>query len=113
MKKIIALLLVAIMFIFLISCNSDINSNKIETARKEIVGEWKDGDSEQLYTFNDDGTGTFYGRPMRWKFDSDLSSYIICEQTGGQVTSITNIQTDESGKQYISTVTGKFYRLQN
>ncbi len=108
MKKIIALLLLAVICLSLVACG-----NKAE---KEIVGEWKcadfGGSGERLFIFNKDGTGNttiFYGGTesgLRWKYDEDLSVYTIAFDNGETLN--TTIKTDEGGR-YIYVVVGKFY----
>ena len=109
MKKLIALLLVAVMCFACVACSSGNNSDN-ESARKEITGTWETTEMSGIsFTFNEDGTGTYSGKPMKWKYDSELSSYIICEESG-QMMCVTNIETDESGNQYFKLIGIKIYR---
>ena len=112
MKKILALLLVAVMCLSFVACNSNSDSNSdVEKAEKDIVGEWVCVTGSPTYIFNEDGTGSYYDRPMRWKYDSELSMYIICETTGGSTHCTTAIQIDENGEQYIYGA-AKAYRVE-
>ena len=111
MKKIFALLLVAILCFSLASCG-----NKAE---KEIVGEWK---CENFFSrvavaeFYKDGTGTLTNfsssdttEDFTWKYDKDLSSYTIVLESGEVVN--TPIKTDDNGARYIK-ILGKFYSVE-
>ena len=103
MKKIIALLLVAVMCFAIAACGG-------ESAKKEIIGTWETTEMGGIsFTFNEDGTGTYSDKPMKWKYDNELSSYIICEASG-QMMCVTNIETDESGNQYFKLIGVKIYR---
>ena len=103
MKKIIALLLVAVMSFAIAACGG-------ESAKKEIIGTWETTEMGGIsFTFNEDGTGTYSDKPMKWKYDNELSSYIICEASG-QMMCVTNIETDESGNQYFKLIGVKIYR---
>ena len=112
MKKIIALLLVAVMCFALVACNNNSDSNSdVEKAKAEILGEWKTSELGGVsFTFNEDGTGTYSDKPMKWKFDEELTSYIICESSG-QMMCVTNIEADENGNQYFKLIGVKIYRV--
>ncbi len=101
MKKIIALVLLTVMCFSLVACG-----NKAE---KEIVGKWESSNGNISFTFNEDGTGTTESNgQIQWKYDSKLSSYIVCEPNG-QMFCITNIQTDENGARYFRYSVIKLY----
>ena len=105
MKKIIALLLLAIMCLSFVACG-----NKTE---KEIVGKWESSNGNYSFTFNEDGTGTTESNgQIRWKYDSELASYIVCEPSG-QMFCINNIQTDENGARYFQYSVIKLYYKNN
>ena len=112
MKKITALVLLMIMCFSLVACG-----NKAE---KEIVGEWRTSESSQYNSsliFNEDGTGTYSvgtdpDRPMKWKYDSELASYIYC-LSNGTMGCIINIKTDKNGKEYFIVSGTAYYRVDN
>lgn len=135
MKKILALLLVAVMCLPLVACSNNdeeikaLNENikvleeKIENLEKdnsisadyvtEILGTWETSEAGGIsYTFNADGTGTRNDKPIKWKYDSELSAYIICESSG-QIVGITRIETDEDGARYFQHSIVKLYYKDN
>ena len=108
MKKIIALLLLAVMCFSLVACG-----NKAE---KEIVGTWKPSEESILanytFVFNEDGTGTVNDGEMTWKYDDSLSCYIIASSYG-ELYCICDIMTEENGTCYFKFSGQKFYYQNN
>lgn len=110
MKKIISLLLVAVMCLSFVACSSG-NNNDNESAKKEIVGEWKNLHEDYSFTFNEDGTGTTPSNgSLTWKYDSELSCYSTYVGSGITL-SISNINTAENGARYISIEGKKYYHI--
>ncbi|MBE6654857.1 MAG: hypothetical protein E7608_05305 [Ruminococcaceae bacterium] len=72
MKKLIALLLVAIMCLSLVACGS-VNET---SGKKAIVGEWKATDGNIL-CFNNDGTGNLSDSEFQWTYNKELNMYTI------------------------------------
>ena len=74
MKKILALLLIVVMCLAVVSCNSGNNPNK------DILGEWVSVDEEGEYVkFFEDGTGEFKADGMmfdfEWEYDTENKNY--------------------------------------
>lgn len=74
MKKILALLLIVVMCLAVVSCNSGNNPNK------DILGEWVSVDEEGEYVkFFEDGTGEFKDDGMmfdfEWEYDAENKNY--------------------------------------
>lgn len=116
MKKILAWLLIVVMCFALVACNSNSGSNSdIEKARNEIVGKWETTELNGLsITFNEDGTGTYYDNQTTWKYDIDLSCYIVCVCSGSvsnMMMCIDDIKKDDNGAYYIEFGTVKVYRV--
>jgi len=98
MKKLIAILLVAVMCLSLVACGGNNAS-----AGKAIVGEWKDANGNTLI-FNNDGTGVDAGGDaFKWRYDSELECYDI-STLGFSVT----IETDNEIR-YIHIVNRTYY----
>ena len=140
MKKLIALLLAFVMCFALVACGNDEeikalneriekleaqldsqNSNNDETnANTDIIGTWERSLSDVGITinivFNEDGTGTYLAggtnASMKWKYSSELESYVFC-LSNGSMGCISNIETDENGKQYFKNSGYKIYRVDN
>ena len=116
MKKIIALLLVAVMCISFIACDktegNGISQNNSNKEKNEIVGTWVPAEDSMLagysFVFNEDGTGTLKSIQTKWKYDRELSSYIIANASG-EVYCIFEIITDDSGARYFKISGEKFY----
>ena len=119
MKKIMVMLLAVIMCFAFVACDiGSSNDSDVENAKKEIIGEWKYLESGGViyssFIFNEDGTGTVVSKvddmemPMTWKYDSDLSSYIVCF---GQLLGF-HIELDENGLEYIGVGEIRFYRTE-
>ena len=79
MKKIVSIMLVALMLIGMLSaCGGE----KKESEKEEpitIVGTWEYGSMGAAYIFNEDGTGTytFSGTDMNFTYTDDGSKLII------------------------------------
>ena len=115
MKKIITLLLVAVMCLSFVACNSKSNDGDTESARKEILGTWTTSSDGTLadYTvvFKEDGTGTINKKEIKWKYDNELSCYIVVTASG-EMWPIFEISTDDNGARYFK-LTGAFFYFQN
>ena len=104
MKKLIILLLVAVMCLSFVACGGGSGS-----AKKEIVGEWKCPDSGYSITFNEDGTGIDPDDgDLTWKYDSELSCYTAASSEYGRTISVT-IKTTDDGLRYINIGGYKYY----
>ena len=116
MKKLIAMLLVAVMCLSFVACgNTEVNDASINDnneEKSEIVGTWNPSNDSVLagYTivFSEDGTGTIKDTKTRWKYDDELSCYIVANASG-EVYSIFEILTDDSGERYFKLSGMKFY----
>ena len=89
MKKIIALLLVAVMCLAVVGCNSGNNSqnpndnansgNGGNNSHKDILGDWFSANSKDTYVkFFDDGTGELKDGMIfdfEWEYDSENENY--------------------------------------
>ncbi|MBR7150988.1 MAG: hypothetical protein IKD02_01400 [Clostridia bacterium] len=99
--------MVAIMCLSFVAC-SNCNNSDNERAKKEIIGTWEATESGGMLsgislTFNEDGTGTYDDHSITWKYDSEVSCYILCVADTGSVMCIpNNFETDESGNQYFT-----------
>ena len=103
MKKLIALLLVAVMCLSFVACGGS------GSAKKEIVGEWKCPESGYSITFNEDGTGIDPDDgDLTWKYDSELSCYSAHIGSYGMTLSV-SIKTTEDGLRYINIAGEKYY----
>ena len=125
MKKIIALLLCAMICLPLVACTNEEeikalnekiaaleeqlknDSNNAENINKEIVGEWKEVDGYTKWTFTilEDGTlirTTSSGKTYigAWKYDADLNRYIVDDDYEGMLL-CTKIYTTQNGARYI------------
>ena len=128
MKKIIALLIVAVMCLSFVACgnnadkentgnNAETNntqvSDKKAEAEKAIVGIWVSADSGDSLTFEEDKNGKFTDeRYFRWKYDEELNCYLLALYGWG--TYPLTIKNDD-GVDYIR-FDGKgdiFYRQEN
>lgn len=73
MKRILLMLLVAVMCLSLAACSGG-------SAKKEIVGEWKSIEGFN-FIFHEDGTGELQNRgsssKFTWKYDKELSVYVV------------------------------------
>lgn len=94
MKKLIALLLAAVMCLSLVACgvgsgnetietkgseeNTSNTTSEVETSAPEdaIIGEWTTLSGSTL-TFNEDGTGTAPNGEFSWKYDTDTEWYLL------------------------------------
>lgn len=102
MKKLIALLLVAVTCLSLVACGG-----KIEN---KIVGEWKIDDGPWTMTFNEDGTGEDPdGESLTWEYNSETEKYDVEFLYYGATFNLT-IFTDDNGNEYISIKGVKYYR---
>ena len=134
MKKIIALLLVAVMCLSFVACgnnaekentgnNAETNntqvSNEKAEAEKTILGTWeRDGDNGNVtITFNADHTCELvYPNmqiPYNWKYDVELDCYIITLSTHREdVFSSVNscIIVNENNSSYLSYNREQYYR---
>ncbi len=112
MKKIIALLLLAVMCFSLVACGGGRGSNSdVESAKKEIVGEWKNFPDDHSFTFNEDGTGiTPSNGTLTWKYDSELSCYSVYIENG-KTLSVSNINTAENGARYVYINGNPYYNM--
>lgn len=101
MKKLIALLLAAVMCLSLVACGGGNNAS----AEKAIVGEWKTLDGG-VTTFNEDGTGTApYGGAFSWKYDTETEWYMMSLEGMTFSCEIKN----EDGIRFISIEGEKYY----
>ena len=133
MKKIIALLLCAVMCLPLVACNNEEeikalnekiealeeqlknDSGNAENASKEIIGEWKNVDVNWSIMILEDGTvirttssgKTFTGA---WKYDADFNNRYIIDIDYGMLMS-TKINTDENDARYIKLNGERFYHI--
>jgi hypothetical protein len=140
MKKILALLLVALMCFPLVACGNDKeiealneriekleaqldnqnSNNDSPNANANIIGTWERSLSDVNITinivFNEDGTGTCQvggsNASMKWKYSNELESYVLC-LSNGSMGCVSNIETDENGKQYFNYSGYKIYRIDN
>ena len=135
MKKLIAILLLAVMCFALTACNngeevSALNekissleeqlksdSDNVENTSKEIVGEWKDCEHvfDWTLTILEDGTlirTTPSGKTYisAWKYDADLNRYIVNIESDGTLL-CTQIYTAENGARYIRLDGVRFYHI--
>ena len=67
-----------------VACSGGNNSDN-ESAKKEIIGTWEATESGGMLsgislTFNEDGTGTYDDHSITWKYDSEVSCYILVSQ---------------------------------
>ena len=102
MKKIIALLLLAVMCLSFVACGNE--------AKKEIVGTWVTKDQDKSFTFNEDGSGIFDNRSsyeIRWKYDEELFRYIFCNPDGD--VGHFDVKTDENGERYFEYWGAEYY----
>lgn len=103
MKKIIALLLVAVMCFAFVACGG-------ESAKKEIVGKWKIDDGPWTMTFNEDGTGEDPdGENLTWKYNTETKKYDVEFLYYGATFNLT-IFTADDGTEFISVKGVKYYR---
>lgn len=72
MKKLLALLLAAVMCLSLVACGGGDNA----IAENAIVGEWKAADGDIL-EFNNDGTGTRSGSEFQWTYNKEANLYTM------------------------------------
>ena len=92
-----------------VACNSGNNSDN-ESAKKGIIGKWETTEMGGIViSFDEDGTGTMNEKPMKWKYDEELSSYIICH-SNGTMRCVNSIETDENGNPYFKWSGIKIYR---
>ncbi len=97
MKKTLALLLAMIMCLPLAACSSnEKEDNLIQTNENEtngdgetvnvLVGEWKSPTQSvsglASIVFNNDGTGTWGDSDFSWKYDDELSVYMMALESG-------------------------------
>ena len=116
MKKIIALLLITVMCLSFVACGNtegnDASTNDSNKEKNEIIGTWNPSNDSVLagYTivFNEDGTGTIKDTKTRWKYDDELSCYIVANASG-EMYSIFEILTDDNGERYFKLSGTKFY----
>ena len=120
MKKIIALLLLAVICFSFMACggkenkkeNPDVDNAEITENSKAIVGEWKRKTGSDVFVLNENGTGNVNVEGLqfeiKWKYDKELSCYIIAFDSG-QLYCIYSIQTNGEGVRYISLEGYKFY----
>ena len=105
MKKIFALLLVAVMCLSLVACGGGSGS-----AKKEIVGEWKIDDGPWTLIFNEDGTGEDPdGESLTWEYNSETEKYDVEFLYYGVTFNLT-IFTNDDGTEFISVKGVKYYR---
>ena len=72
MKKLLVILLVAVMCLSCVAC-----AGSKASANKAIIGQWKTLNGD-ITTFNEDGTGTApYGGVFSWKYDSETEWYMM------------------------------------
>lgn len=72
MKKLIAIILVAVMCLSLVACGGG-----SQDAEKAIVGEWKALSGFSM-TFNEDGTGIApFGGDFEWRYDAEKDWYDV------------------------------------
>lgn len=132
MKRFIALILVAIMCFTFAACDKNSNDdiandtisettideteNTTEELIDEIVGEWKCPYNNTTLTFHENKTGIFnteYGdKTMKWKFDNELSCYMIVLENGTTIS--TPITISDAGLKMIKFesnfyITGHYY----
>ena len=131
MKKIIALLLCAVMCLSFVACSNNDeeikalnekiealeeqlknDSDNAENVSKEIIGTWVAAEDSMLagftFVFNEDCTGTIKGVETKWKYDRELSSYIIANASG-EVYCVFEIIADDSGARYFKISGSTFY----
>lgn len=112
MKKIIALILISILCLSFVSCgkNDDPETPEIEETpgieealseeEKAILGKWSSG-GYYSFVFYEDGTGKFADEyDFKWKYDEDLTCYILCLHQFGTLAGIYSIEADEEGARY-------------
>ena len=136
MKKLIDLLLVAVMCLPLVACtneeeikalnekiekleaqlnNQDSNNGSANT-NTDIIGTWEGSVSGITvnFIFNEDGTGTCStgssSVSLKWKYSNEFASYVLC-YSNGDMGCINHLETDENGKQYIKLSGAKLYRV--
>lgn len=101
MKKLIALLLIAVICLSFVACGGG-------SAKKEIVGEWKH--SSWLMSFNDDGTGSGPdGGKLTWIYDNKEDKYVVTFLTYDMEFDV-SIKTDDDGNEYLTIKGQKYYR---
>lgn len=94
MKKLVALLLVAVMCLSLVACggenettktsndsitekdNTNQSSKKETSGKDAIIGEWKATDGT-AFVFEKGGTAQFNGKEITWKYDKELKCYVL------------------------------------
>ena len=107
MKKILALLLAAVMCLSLCACSG-------ESDNKAIAGEWKAVSCDASAVFHEDGSGALSGTfipgcNFTWKYDKDLKCYVIAaaQTMNATINTINEIE-------YISLYGGiQFFRVEN
>lgn len=70
MKKIIALLLVAVMCLSMVACGGGSSE-----AKKELVGQWKSIEEGDVIEFKEDGTGIWYEQSFEWDYEKADQKY--------------------------------------
>ena len=124
MKKIIVLLLLTVMCFLLVACGNkdkekyvkydeliqrlEEEKYQVAQAEKEILGTWQTKSGEITLVFNKDGTGSFRNDEIKWKYDTNLSCYIVCDDDG-EINGIYSIETDENGALFLSYVGYNLY----
>lgn len=135
MKKIIALLLVAVMCLSFVACgnnadkentgnNAETNntqvSDKKAEAEKAILGTWerKVDNVTITFTFNSDNTcvwktdlDEYKEEKYNWKYDEELDCYMLVTVKNTPVTC--GFILNENGNSYLSYGQDKYYRQDN
>ena len=102
MKKLIALLLVAVMCFAFVACGG--------SKENKIVGEWKIDDGPWTMKFNEDGTGEDPdGENLTWKYNTETKKYDVEFLYYGATFNLT-IFTADDGTEFISVKGVKYYR---
>ncbi len=119
MKKIIALLLVAVMCLSFVACGNNEDKDSTENITKKpidkhiqaIVGTWK-STSIYPFTFNEDKTGTFYhggeNKDFTWTYNEELKCYDVASST--LYTTLNFFLKTDDGITYLECTGAKLYR---
>ena len=122
MKKIIALLLVAIMCFTFVACDNskenkdteDITRKRTDKTTEAIIGTWK-STSIYPFTFNEDKTGTFFTggkeHDFTWAYNEDLKCYDVA--SSALHTTLNFFLKSEDNITYLECSSAKLYRDEN
>lgn len=122
MKQVLSLFLTLTLCVSLFACRSVNSSNNQDNTHESsqttgseghgsmadytnaIVGEWKAFEGNQSILFVEDGTGKWNDESFTWKYDTDLSCYVIATST----IQTTSIKVEDDNK-YLTLSDIKYY----